>query len=37
MLDDAAWSDGIEWINVLPWDQPDKDDLEFLSFFVAQT
>ena len=30
-------ADGIEWINVLPWDQPDKDDLELLSSFVAQT
>jgi hypothetical protein len=30
-------ADGIEWINVLPWDQPDKDDLDLLSSIVAQT
>jgi hypothetical protein len=36
-LAQSLMADGIEWINVLPWDQPDKDDLELLSSFVAQT
>ena len=33
----SLMADGIEWINVLPWDQPDKDDLELLSSFIART
>jgi hypothetical protein len=33
----SLMTDGIEWINVLPWDQPDNDELELLSSLVAQT
>jgi ketosteroid isomerase-like protein len=33
----ALMEDRIEWFNVQPWDQPDKDELELLSSFIAQT
>lgn len=30
-------AEGVEWVNVQPWDQPGKDELELLSSFIAQT
>lgn len=30
-------ADGVEWVNVQPRDQQDKDELELLSSFIAQT